>query len=223
MPSAVAEGVLAGHGRAMRFAEMVVLFVVAPTVIALVMPGRLVFPAIWLLCAVCLAVLLPDTTFDRGELFRARGIAGCWRTILVRAAVIAAALTVLLWLVGPEMLFRLPRERPARWAFIMAAYPVLSVYPQEVAFRCFFRHRYRALFVNPSVHFGVNAVAFGFAHVIMHNWIAIVFSAVGGVLLAHTYDRTRSVFAVFVEHAAYGCALFTIGWGSWFYFGLAGR
>lgn len=37
-----------------------------------------------------------------------------------------------------------------------------------------------------------------------------------GVLFAWTYERTRSTLAVSVEHALFGCWMFTVGLGSFF-------
>lgn len=182
------------------------------------LPG-LVFPAIWTLGLLCLLLLVFDPTFDRARLWNARAAASAMRPSLLRFAVCAAALTGLLWALEPARLFDLPRRNPAVWAVVMVGYPVLSVYAQEVAFRAYFFHRYAPLFTRPGVLVAASAVAFGYAHIIMHNWWAVVFSAVGGVFFGRTYARTNSLFAACLEHALYGCFLFTIGWGWYFYGG----
>ena len=45
----------------------------------------------------------------------------------------------------------------------------------------------------------------------------------GGLFFADTYAKTRSLAAVYFEHALYGCYLFTIGLGFYFYHGNAVR
>lgn len=208
---------------ARRWAEMVVMFGVAPVVVAQTLGGVYVFPAIWTLAAICLVVLLRDKGFDRGELWNRRGVRAGWREIAMRGAAVAGLLVGVQAIADRGLLFGLVRERPLLWGVIMVAYPVLSVYPQEVAFRAFFSRRYRGLFGREGAYIAVNAAAFGWAHLIMHNWLAVGMSAVGGVLLAQTYERRRSLGAVWLEHTVYGWALFTVGWGAWFYGGTFGR
>ena len=44
----------------------------------------------------------------------------------------------------------------------------------------------------------------------------MVLTLLGGWLFARTNLRTRSLLATTVEHAAYGCLLFTVGLARWF-------
>lgn len=201
-----------------RSLECAAMFFAAPTVLAVFMRPGLVFPAIWTLGLLCLLLLIFDPSFDRSRLWNARAAAIGMRRVLVRFLVCAAALAALLLALEPARLLDLPRRNPAVWAVVMVGYPVLSVYAQEVAFRAFFFHRYAQLFTRPGVLIAASAAAFGYAHIIMHNWWAVVFSAVGGVFFGRTYARTGSLLAVCIEHALYGCFLFTIGWG-WYVYG----
>lgn len=207
--------------RVRRAIEFVVLFVLAPTALALVMRSWMVFPAIWLLGGMCLTLLLRDPTFDRRRLWNIPGMRGAGRVSLFCFAVAAPLLALILLMVNPDRLFSLPRERPLLWGIVMVGYPVLSVYAQEVAFRAFFFHRYALLFPSARPMIAASSLAFAYAHVIMHNWIAVAFSLVGGVLFGATYHRTHSLLATSLEHAIYGCFLFTIGWGWNFYAGTA--
>jgi membrane protease YdiL (CAAX protease family) len=61
-----------------------------------------------------------------------------------------------------------------------------------------------------------SAAAFGLAHLVLWNPLAVGLSALGGWMFASTYLRTRSLPAVCWEHALYGVALFTIGFGRYF-------
>jgi hypothetical protein len=49
--------------------------------------------------------------------------------------------------------------------------------------------------------------------------VAVVFSMIGGYFFATTYTRHKSLAAAFIEHSLYGCYLFTIGLGYYFYHG----
>jgi len=208
---------------AWRAIEFVVLFLVAPTALAMVMRGWMVFPAIWALAGIALALLLRDPTFDRRQLWNCAGVRAQIRPMLLRFALGAALLGVALAIYEPQRLLQLPINHTVRWALIMTLYPVLSVYPQELAFRAFLMHRYRAIFPREGMMIAASALAFGYAHVLLHNGLAVGLSTVGGVLFAWTYGRSRSLAAVCLEHAIYGCFLFTIGWGAYFYGGAMGR
>ena len=65
----------------------------------------------------------------------------------------------------------------------------------------------------------MSAIAFSFAHIIFRNPIAMSFTLIGGVLFAWRYAETGSLFASSFEHALYGCWMFTIGLGEYFYKG----
>lgn len=201
-----------------RWVELVLLFGVAPSLLAVFMRPYLVFPAIWLLFACCLSALLLDPSFDRRQLWNVKGMRGGMRRMLLTFCVLAPPATAALLLYDPARFLELPLHRTGLWALIMLGYPIASVYPQEVAFRAFFVHRYERIMPARAL-VAVGAISFGYAHIIMLNWVAVIFSAVGGVLFTLTYLRTRSVLAACVEHALYGCALFTIGWGWYFYGG----
>lgn len=205
--------------RAIEFAAM---FVAAPAGLAFFMKAWMVFPAIWLLAAICLLVLLRDPTFERRQLWNAGGVRRAARLVGLSFAVAAPVLAGVLLMFEPDRLFSLPRRNPTLWAIIMVGYPILSVYPQELAFRAYFFHRYAAIFPSKLLILA-SALAFGYAHIILHNWIAILFTTVGGLLFATTYARTRSLLATCLEHALYGCYIFTVGWGWYFYGGSIGR
>ncbi len=199
-----------------------VLFIAVPTALSFVLPARLLFPAIWLLAIISYVLLRRDPTFDRRQLWNA---APAWRALpgmLARFVAFAALLTGALWHFEPERLFIIPRTKPVLWAIIMVGYPILSVYAQEVAFRALFVHRYASVFRSDVAMVLACAAAFGYAHIIMHNTVAIAFCAIGGVLFTRTYLQTRSLLAVSIEHAIYGCWLFTVGWG-WYFFAGAQR
>ena len=65
----------------------------------------------------------------------------------------------------------------------------------------------------------LSAIAFAFGHIIYFHPLSIVLTFFGGYLFSWTYFRTRSLLAVSFEHALYGCLLYTIGLGRFFYTG----
>lgn len=143
-------------------------------------------------------------------------------SMLVLFALIGGALSAVVALLLPDQFLSLPFNRPKLWRRIMLLYPILSVVAQEVIYRTFFFHRYGPLFGRSRwVLFAVNGLAFGLAHIIYGSYVSLALTTVLGVLLAWRYDRTRSFWAVWLEHALYGCLVFTIGLGGYFFTGVA--
>ena len=137
-------------------------------------------------------------------------------TFIVGSALVGSLVAVLM----PERLFALAAERPGLWLKIMVLYPFTSVLPQEFAYRVFFFHRYGPLFHSRWSLIVVNALAFGFGHILFRNWIAVGGTFVIGLLLAWRYERTRSFSAVYLEHVLWGWLVFTIGLGVYFFTGV---
>lgn len=143
------------------------------------------------------------------------------RPIALRFAVLAPLIALLTWLTLPEAFLSFPREAPLMWLAVMVLYPLLSVWPQEMLYRAFLYYRYEPLFGHGWGYVAVSALAFGYAHVILLNWVAVAMTALGGYLFARDYARHHSLFLVCLEHALYGCVIFTVGLGRFFYSGAA--
>jgi len=142
-----------------------------------------------------------------------------WRRVLILYAIAVPGLVALLWLINPAALFSLMRDPTKIWLLVMVAYPIVSVFPQELIYRAFFFERYRPLFGSGLGMVISTALLFAFGHIVFHNWPAVVLTGFGGWLFATTYRRTSSLLLVSVEHALYGCAIFTIGDGHYFFDG----
>ena len=97
----------------------------------------------------------------------------------------------------------------------MILYPILSALPQELVFRSFFYRRYADLFPGHTIY-AVNLFCFAFMHLMFHNWIAPLLSAIAGALFTYSYRQHRSLKWVAIEHGFYGCMVFTAGIGSYF-------
>ncbi len=201
--------------RAGRWMELGALFGLLPAALAIFARG-LSLPVLFVAAWLCLTVLWRDPTFQRDELWRREQLWTWLRGPLALALAVGTLLAVAVYLVEPRHLFDLPRSSPLRWLLVMLLYPVLSVVPQELVFRTFFFHRYGRLFGSPWVTTVASAIAFSWAHIVLMNELAVLLTLVGGWLFARTYLRTRSLLATAVEHAAYGCLLFTVGLGRWF-------
>ena len=88
-------------------------------------------------------------------------------------------------------------------------------------YRRFLRRRYAPLFGQGAGFVAASALAFGFAHILFLNWVAIALTLAGGLLFARAYTAHNSLGLVCLEHALYGCLIFTIGLGQYFFTGAA--
>jgi membrane protease YdiL (CAAX protease family) len=193
------------------------LFIAGPAAGAAGLLPVLVIPILLLMAMICWAVLRFDHKIHLRQLLRPRVPAREWRRVLVIYLVALPCLLGLLWVIKPEALFTLMIQHTKIWLLILVAYPLVSVFPQELIYRSFFFERYRPLFGSGFGMVLISAVLFGFAHLIFHNWVAVVLTMLGACLFGTTYQRTSSLLLVCVEHALYGCAAFTIGYGEFFF------
>lgn len=200
--------------------EVCVLFLILPLAINALPFTRGVFIFIWMGAVLCYLLLHRDASFERRQLWHWEQVNRANLTpILGRFVIGALGMVAIVWFTHSERLFAMPLERPGTWLLIMLAYPLLSVYPQEVIFRAFFIHRYHILFKHREWLFISNALVFGFAHILFNHWLTMVLSALGGYLFSRTYYSSRSLALACIEHSLYGCWIFTAGLGMYFYSG----
>src|SRR5262245_37901448 len=120
------------------WAEWAALFIAAPVLIMLELrsfPWLLILGGVTVAAAVWLArwgkfSLVEfwrgeDPTLERRQL----------KDLLIRFFISAAGLMILTLALFPKQLFDLPRSAPLRWALLLATYPLISVYPQELFYR----------------------------------------------------------------------------------------
>ena len=176
-------------------------------------------PVLWVVVGYAVWQLLRDAHFDRAKLWSIGQLPGRLAVILA----IFAESALLIWLgtrrYAPDLEWSLVRTHPGFWAGVMVGYPVLSVYPQGLLYRAFFFERYASLFPGKWVMVLASALAFAFLHIIFRNWLAVGLTFLGGLLFAMRYAETGSLATSSFEHALYGCWLFTVGLGQYFYHG----
>jgi len=199
--------------------EWGLLFIFAPVVV-----GQIFHRAPWVLALIVITIGAAVWLRLRGN-FSVRCF---WRSqdvdeeqrqlkrVLRRFLLCAVTLVAATMALFPDKLFALPRAMPLEWAVLLATYPVLSVYPQELLYRAFFLKRYEGLFPNGRGLWLGSALAFAWLHVIFRNPLAIVMTLVGGWFFAQTYGRTRSMRLVCLEHTLYGSLIFSVGLGEFF-------
>ncbi len=176
-------------------------------------------PLLWVVSGYAFWKLMTDPLFNRNRLWNV----GQLPTHLPEILPIFAVFALVLWLAvhrfAPNLEWSLVRQHPALWAVVMVAYPVLSVYPQGLLYRAFFFERYAPLFPGGWTMILASAAAFAFLHIVFRNRLAVFLTFLGGLIFAFRYDQTGSLATSSFEHALYGCSLFTVGLGEYFYHG----
>ena len=208
--------------RAFLYCELTFLTFGLPVLLGTVIPLRFMLVTVWLIALygyfVWRAASPPPRSLWRWECVTAVHL----KPMLIRFALATFLIAGVTYWMQPELFASFARERPAFWAIVMIAYPVLSAFPQEIIFRSFFFRRYQSIFATRWLMIAASGVAFAITHVLFQNWVAPALCLVGGVMFAKTYDETRSLALVTIEHALYGCMIFTVGLGRYFYHGAVG-
>lgn len=213
-------GFVSGPRRARLALEFALLFVGAPVAMAANFGRYPLFPV--LIGFTLLACILLQ--FTPGWRWRAllRGpVFGEWKLVLGFALLAAGVCLALVLTLRPDRFLNLPHYNPRLWLTILALYPILSAFPQEIVFRSLFFERYGALFPNRAAAIVANGVAFALGHLFFANWVALAMTGFGGAIMGWAYLRNRSFGLAFVLHALAGQILFTVGLGIYFYHGVA--
>jgi membrane protease YdiL (CAAX protease family) len=205
-----------------RFAlilEFVILFVALPLGYRFSPVRFPALPLLWLAAAYAWWQLTRDPRFDRTRLWNPGALDGRLGAILGIFAVTAFVIWLGVRRFAPHLEWSFLRQHPAFWAVVMVLYPVLSVYPQGLLYRAFFFERYGEFLPAKWTMIVASAAAFAFVHIIFRNWLAVGLTLAGGLLFATRYAETGSLATSSFEHALYGCWLFTVGLGQYFYHG----
>jgi len=136
-----------------------------------------------------------------------------WKQTLIKLVIISVLTTAFVYFTDRDSLFVVLLNKPLMWLVILFVYSFFSVYPQELIYRTFYFRRYEAIFKNRTLFIFINAILFSLAHLFFKNTLVLVLTFLGGLLFAITFNKTKSTIFVSIEHAIYGCWLFTVGMG----------
>jgi uncharacterized protein len=201
--------------------EFLFVFLVLPGALAIHPLPLWPLPIMWAVTLYCYVVLRRQPGFDRRKFWGAAAIRVQARSSLVLFLVVGCILSLAVYLLAPRLFLNLPKQYPALWCLIMIFYPLLSVAPQTLIYRAFFFRRYHRMFPRGWPMILASALSFSWLHIVLRNPLAPLLTLPAGLLFAWRYNRTQSVLASAFEHALYGCLVFTIGLGSFFYTGAA--
>jgi len=203
--------------------EFIALFCVLPLTLAYLKPHGWIYITLWVVALSCVLWMHRNHYNFKADWNRPVIDRTVIKAIFFQLLPASVALAIFTYVMIPDHMFHLPLQRPQVWVMVMILYPLLSVIPQEIIYRSFFFRRYAPIFTSQKIMIAASALAFGWVHIVLLNWVAVTFSAIGGFIFASTYSKTRSLGAVCLEHALYGCMIFTLGLGYYFYHGQAVR
>ncbi|WP_299617878.1 CPBP family intramembrane glutamic endopeptidase [Pelagibius sp.] len=177
------------------------------------------FAALLLLAAYCFWRLSTAGARDGYLRLNWRGCRSALPGILLRSALAWLAVFAAVALLYPSQLLYLPQHAPGLTVAIVCGYALVSVLPQEVAFRGYASWRLESLnvpFVPAAV---VSGAVFGWVHILYGSWLSVLLSFLAGTVFYRTYRNSRSLAAVWLEHSLFGSAVFVLGLGHLFYRG----
>ena len=211
------------HRSLRLIAEFLLVFAGLPLLVLFLQDRAFMITLLWGGAVVVYLVMHRWYEHKHGTDWNWPGLRKGWRPVALRFAVLAPAIAAMAWLAfrGTDQFLSFPRDRPDIWVRVMLLYPLLSVWPQEIIYRSFIRVRYAPLFRSDRLYIAVSAAAFGFMHCIFLNPVAVMMTLIGGLLFAHSYSKYKSLALACLEHAIYGCLIFTIGLGHFFFSGAA--
>jgi membrane protease YdiL (CAAX protease family) len=205
--------------RVLLVGELLLIFVALPLGYCL-LPVRVpALPLLWVVAGYAYWQLLRTPGFNRDYLWNGAVLTAYLKVILLTFVVLAAMIWAGVHWFAPQLEWRFVRDHTGYWAILMVAYPILSVYPQGLLYRAFFFERYADLFPGKWTMILASALAFAFVHIIFRNWLAVGMTFFGGIIFAALYAETNSLATSGVLHALFGCWLFTVGLGQYFYHG----
>jgi membrane protease YdiL (CAAX protease family) len=208
--------------KTLLLSELTLFMIGVPLVLVYLLPPYGILPVVWGMALFCSAVAKKVEKRRFREYWHYAGVTR--RELLLVATRFVICAVLLGWVTytfQPQMLFSLWHRSHGFWLLVMVLYPVLSVVPQEIIFRRYLFTRFEGM-MSPTALWLVSGLGFGFAHIVFRNWVAPLLCAIGGLMFAQTYKRTRSLALVSLEHALYGDFVFTIGLGHYFFHGAVG-
>ena len=198
--------------------EFLILFFVIPLMAAFVLPPSLLFSGLLILTFVGIFLLQVTAAF-RWSTLNAGFTTINWKLLVYFSVACFFILSVLAFFIDPENTYYLPMNSPRLWIFIMIAYPLVSVIPQELIYRPLFFIRYKNILPSGQSLVIVNATCFCLIHLFYWNLVALFITFLGGLIFSQIYYNNKNFLEVVLYHSVGGCMIFTTGLGRFFYSG----
>lgn len=195
--------------------EAMLLYVAIPL---LILTGVISLPLLQVLFCMGFLIFLFlrfDKTFDK-DIFLKLRITKHMAMGLLLFIVNALLMILLIYLIDPSKLFYLAKSKPILLLMVVVFYPLFSVVPQGLAYRCLFFHRYADLFPGNLLKIVCSAMFFSFGHIFYKSALVLILTFFAGLIFGYSYYKTKSLLWSSIEHALYGVWLFASGLGIFF-------
>lgn len=211
-------------GRNLVVFELMALFVILPLAISHTdMPFYMVSMPLFVVCGYAIWWLFIRQKMHWSDFWSSGSLISekkQLKLMLVRFIISSFLVFGFVLLLYPNNFLNFPRQYPLFFLFFIVLYPIFSVIPQELLYRTFFFERYHMIFNKPKLMIMASASAFGYLHIIFNNYVAVLLTLVGGYFFSQSYNATRSLRLVCLEHSLYGLLVFALGLGGFFIRGL---
>ena len=205
------------HKNLIKVLEIVFLFIATPLI--LFSPAPLWVEGIYFLLSLIYTVYVGIVKEKiRFKKVKTKVYRRIFSVIGLRMILITSFTGTFIYFYDNDVFFNVILNKPLLWLGFSLVYILVSVIPQELIYREFFIKRYSKLFPNKTVLLIVNALLFSFAHIWFKSWIVLGFTFVGGFMFFLTYQKSKSLFVVILEHSIYGIWLYSVGYGELFKF-----
>ncbi len=196
-----------------KLAELFIIFILVPVSFAITYPIwiKMTIGTLGFLYIIYVLLKVENNTFKMAPNLNWRAF---WKQTFLHLLVIIVITTLYVYFTDKSQLFNVMLSNSKLWVFILFFYSLFSVYPQELIYRTFFFQRYQAFFKNDYLFILINAALFSLGHMFFKNTLVMFLTFIGGILFALTFKKTKSTLLVSIEHAIYGCWLFTVGMGN---------
>lgn len=197
-------------------AEFWLFFLAVPVGIALFLPPRQMFPALFAATLLGIGLLALTPGFRWRSLFQGRVEPG---PVLALAGLTLVTALAISWWATDGSPFGFAERNPRLLMLILLLYPFLSALPQEIVFRVLFFRRYADILPAGNPALVLNAALFSIAHLMYWSPVVALMTFFGGLAFGWAYDRRGSFPMAFVMHALAGQIIFLLGLGIFFYSG----
>lgn len=192
--------------------EAMALYVAIPL---LLVSGVISLPLLQVLFVIGFLIFLFlrfDDTFDK-KIFLKFRVTKHMALGLLLFVVNALFMLLIIYLIDPSKLFFMARTRPVLLLMVAVFYPLFSVVPQGLVYRCLFFHRYADLFPGNFLKILSSALFFSFGHILYKSALVLILTFIAGLIFGYSYYKTKSLLWSSIEHALYGVWLFVSGLG----------
>jgi len=204
--------------RLLLTAELGVL-IVGPVLLMGLSVQLLRFSTVFLVAGYCFWRLNSGGVRGKYLQFNWRGCRAALPGILLRWLVGSLVIAAIVLVLDPDRLFCIPRADPLLMATIVMFYGLVSVLPQEIAFRGYAAWRLDSYGVGFVPALLISSALFGWVHILFGAWLSVVLTALAGLSFYRTYRKHESLAAVWLEHSLLGISIFALGLDQLFYLG----